>query len=133
MLTRYCKSCEVVFKTQISLFIAFIAAFLEWSVFLSFFGHRHLYIPTDTLDHFIPLRACAARGKNKTNLPGSSSDSSLSEIPEFTTKMMSAHEIKLHKGIKEWLTSSIIFVISVLQLSGHVWCALEIDIQMLKI
>jgi len=33
--------------------------------------------------------------KNESNLPGSSFDSSLSEISEFTPKMMSAHEIKL--------------------------------------
>ena len=61
---RYCKSCGSVSKAQIPLFIVFIAAFIERSVFLSFYIAQ-TYIPTDTPDHFTPLRACAARGNKK--------------------------------------------------------------------
>ena len=62
-MARYCKSCGSISKTQIPLFIAFNAVFLERSVFLSFYIAQ-TYIPTDTTDHFTPLRACAARGNN---------------------------------------------------------------------
>ena len=62
-MVRYCKSCGSVSKAQIPLFIVFIAAFIEKSVFLSFYIAQ-TYIPTDTPDHFTPLRACAARGNN---------------------------------------------------------------------
>ena len=58
-MTRYCKSCGSISKTQISLFITFIAAFFERSVFLSFYIAQ-----TDTPDHFTPLRTCAARGND---------------------------------------------------------------------
>ena len=36
-MARYCKSCGSVSKAQIPLFIVFIAAFIEKSVFLSFY------------------------------------------------------------------------------------------------
>ena len=36
-MVRYCKSCGSVSKAQIPLFIVFIAAFIEKSVFLSFY------------------------------------------------------------------------------------------------
>ena len=36
-MARYCKSCGSVSKVQIPLFIVFIAAFIEKSVFLSFY------------------------------------------------------------------------------------------------
>ena len=62
-MARYCKSCGSISETQIPLFIAFIAVFLERSVFLSFYiAQTYIIIPTDTPDHFTPLRACAARG-----------------------------------------------------------------------
>ena len=35
-MARYCKSCGSISETQIPLFIAFIAVFLERSAFLSF-------------------------------------------------------------------------------------------------
>ena len=65
-MARYCKSCGSVSKAQIPLFIDFIAAFIEKSVFLSFYIAQTYIIPTDTLDHFTPLRACAARGNNNS-------------------------------------------------------------------
>ena len=66
-MARYCKSCGSISETQIPLFIAFNAVFLERSVFLSFCiaqTYIYIYIPTDTTDHFTPLRACATRGNN---------------------------------------------------------------------
>ena len=62
-MARYCKSCGSESKAQIPLFIVFIAAFIERSVFLSFYIAQ-TYIPTDKPDHFTPLRACVARGNN---------------------------------------------------------------------
>ena len=65
-MTRYCKSCRSISKTQIPLLIAFIAVFfLKNLCFCHFALQRHTYIPTDTPDHFTPLRACAAQGKNQ--------------------------------------------------------------------
>ena len=63
-MARYCKSCGSISKTQIPLFITFNAVFLERSVFFVILHCTdiHIYIPTDTTDHFTPLRACAARG-----------------------------------------------------------------------
>ena len=68
-MARYCKSCGSISRTQIPLFIAFNAVFLERSVFLSFcIAQTYIYIiynytdRLDTTDHFTPLRACAARG-----------------------------------------------------------------------
>ena len=68
-MARYCKSCGSVSKAQIPLFIVFIAAFIEKSVFLSFYIAQ-TYIPTDTPDHFTPLRACAARGNYCSKIQG---------------------------------------------------------------
>ena len=65
-MTRYCKSCGSESKTQIPLFIPFIAAFFERSTFLSFYIGQ-TYIPTDTPDHFTPLRTCTAWGNNNCN------------------------------------------------------------------
>ena len=45
-MARYCKSCGSVSKAQIPLFIVFIAAFIEKSVFLSFYIAQ-TYIYTD--------------------------------------------------------------------------------------
>ena len=60
-MARYCKSCG---STQIPLFIAFIAVFFgKISVFVILHCTDIHNIPTDTPDHFTPLRACAARGK----------------------------------------------------------------------
>ena len=51
-MARYCKSCGSISKTQIPLFIAFNAVFLERSVFLSFciaqtYIYIYIYIYTD--------------------------------------------------------------------------------------
>ena len=49
-MARYCKSCGSISKTQIPLFIAFNAVFLERSVFLSFCiaqTYIYIYIYTD--------------------------------------------------------------------------------------
>ena len=47
-MARYCKSCGSISETQIPLFIAFIAVFLERSAFLSFcIAQTYIYIYTD--------------------------------------------------------------------------------------
>ena len=44
-MARYCKSCGSISKTQIPLFIAFNAVFLERSVFLSFcIAQTYIYV-----------------------------------------------------------------------------------------
>ena len=47
-MARYCKSCGSVSKAEIPHFIVFIAAFIEKSVFLSFYIAHADIIPTDT-------------------------------------------------------------------------------------
>ena len=55
-MARYCKSCG---KTQIPLFIAFIAAFLERSCVFVILHCTDIIILIDTPDHFTLLLTCA--------------------------------------------------------------------------
>ena len=64
-MARYCKSCGSISKTQIPLFIAFNAVFLERSVFLSFCiaqTYIYIYIYRQTQPITLPRCAHARRG-----------------------------------------------------------------------
>ena len=62
-MARYCKSCGSISKTQIPLFIAFIAVFLERSAFLSFcIAQTYIYIYRQTHPITLPRCAHARRG-----------------------------------------------------------------------
>ena len=62
-MTRYCKSCGSVSKNKIPLHPLYCSIFGKISVFV-ILHCTDIIIPTDTPDHFTPLRACAARGNN---------------------------------------------------------------------